>query len=430
MPEGSWGTLVGTAEPTDPWAAVPARFAVTKSIRDPWRPLVQPESAETNIAAKGRWLSSDFENGPRPPRGAYLLPARDPWRSVPDRTGVNSVATSHSPSRSTADQDKRLGATSFGLYALTASDPWSPTPRTTPNLVSPVDPWALSGELPSYDPHRRRFYAEPDGPRQRTPSSKAREIIAVLGVATPRERKRLTNEFELLFGEYPAPRLFQRLLGLAEKIDDGVHLLNAVELYQLWRERPDWQQVREQKYLTLLTLPKALTIVIARQDHDPEEMIDPYWLEDWWRLSRAEQGFYSFLDYVLHRIRDIWAPVWENEDDDDRAEQEIDRLVHDSSGMNVALRRGNPNVRSEIRERYETWRAKEEELLHEEAMQRARRRSFLSLQARPSTSSIAHPTVFPIVSMAEIDSWRLMPTEFPVPRQERAPTGLDGLACL
>lgn len=264
----------------------------------------------------------------------------------------------------------------LSLTAASVHDPWNPLTGQLSHgqsIAKPVDLWFETADLPPFDPRARRANWTTDSflqPISRDARSKAKWVVAILQPSTVNERARWLRAFEGIFFERTDEQFFRKIRSIAAEVGDPEPLLGAIAIKDMWQDRHDFQRRRLQggrlgTYLTdggALSWPKALRIAVARRDHDPSDMIDSVWLDDWLRLRWSAEGYWSFAEYAVWRAEreqfEDWELVASLRHEDARWAAGQISPVDDVSGVAVNIRTGHASVPPAVAKRYSEWREK------------------------------------------------------------------------
>lgn len=183
------------------------------------------------------------------------------------------------------------------------------------------DPFPVSGDLPDYDPTLDQRLGSEEwaifDPSRGEAKQKAAKIAMLLDVTTRRELNAAVAWLCALFMEHPRPATFLALERAALEGLDFATLRDMAALRELWAQHPEWWACRVlprhgckgatrwsrlARGATALSWALARRICLARAHYPVEQMIDPDWLGEWYRL-RPEPGMpVSFLNFIEEKI--------------------------------------------------------------------------------------------------------------------------------
>lgn len=242
------------------------------------------------------WHREDFEPARRAPRSI----AADFW--FPEFVDAR-------PSRPSAEADGGWG------------DPWDPAPlvrAARPDQARPgearqttsVGTWFDDAALPDFDPRAGTspFVLPSAAPREDDSVRRARWLVDILDIPSPRERRRWGRRFEELFDEFPQSKTFEALSGLALNGATPADLCEAGEFRRLWLATPAWWSVRGRGGSkpfpgrgTSLGWARIHRWLVRAGSVSAAELIRPEWLEEWLGLPPGP-GYWRFADYVEMRL--------------------------------------------------------------------------------------------------------------------------------
>lgn len=194
---------------------------------------------------------------------------------------------------------------------------------TQPAYAEPdaFDAFLSSVDLPDYDPTLNQRLGSEEwavfDPSRAVAKQKAAMIAALLDVTTRRELNAAVAWLEALFVEHPRPATFLALERAALEGLDFATLRDMAALRALWAQHPEWWVCRVLSRharngatslsrlangATALSWALARRICLARADYPVEQMIDPDWLGEWYRL-RPQPGLpASFVTFIEDKI--------------------------------------------------------------------------------------------------------------------------------
>jgi hypothetical protein len=183
------------------------------------------------------------------------------------------------------------------------------------------DAFPFSGDLPNYDPTLNQRLGSEEwaifDPSRGEAKQKAAKIAMLLDVTTRRELNAAVAWLSALFMEHPRPATFLALERAALEGLNFATLRDMAALRALWAQHTEWwvcrvlprhvckgptRLSRLAHGATALSWALARRICLARADYPVEQMIDPDWLGEWYRL-RPEPGTpVSFVTFIEDKI--------------------------------------------------------------------------------------------------------------------------------
>ena len=167
-------------------------------------------------------------------------------------------------------------------------------------------------EIPDYDADARQSPWDraqvDDGPVLWSARLKAAAITGLLEIVSVRQRQTSLTYLTELFSEFRHSSTFRAIERMAAGLD--FELLQAMaELKRYWIERDEWwagrygagtipAPARLSNGASVLSWRLAHRVCLARNDEQPQAMIEESWFEEWSNLSRGDDGFLRFIDYV------------------------------------------------------------------------------------------------------------------------------------
>ncbi|MEN3974287.1 hypothetical protein [Emcibacter sp. SYSU 3D8] len=170
-------------------------------------------------------------------------------------------------------------------------------------------------DIPDYDADARQSPWEQaeddDGPVLWKARLKAATITGLLEIVSVRQRETSLAYLTELFSEFRHSSTYRAIERIAAGLD--FELLQAMaELKRYWTERDEWwagrygfgaAPGRMTNGASALSWRLAHRVCLARSDEQPQTMIEESWFEEWLNLSRGDEGFLSFVDYVGVKCR-------------------------------------------------------------------------------------------------------------------------------
>jgi hypothetical protein len=183
------------------------------------------------------------------------------------------------------------------------------------------DTFPFSVDLPDYDPTLNQRLGSEEwaifDPSGGEAKQKAAIIATLLDVTTRRELNAAAAWLYELFVEHPRPATFSALERAALEGLDFATLRDMAALRALWAQHPEWWVCRilsrhaRNGATSVSRLPNGATalswalarrICLARADYPVEQMIDPDWLGEWYRLRPQPGTPVSFVTFIEDKI--------------------------------------------------------------------------------------------------------------------------------
>lgn len=324
-----------TAAPADPLPRVPEQ----PELGSPVEPLPPSSPATEEPPRRSGAAPPDPPSQGRPPEPLpHPSPEADgqPADTVPEQPPVpvpTPAPEEAEAARPITAADGDWGEDGFATATWPVPDAeLQPDPRadagTLPAHAEPdaFDTIPTSVDLPDYDPTISQRLGSEDwavfDPSRVRAKQKAVIVAALLDVTTRRELHAAVAWLEALFLEHPRPATFLAVERAVLEGLDFATLRDMAALRALWAEHPEWWVCRiPSRYArngatslsplangaTALSWALARRLCLARADYPVEQMIDPDWLSEWYRLRPQPGSPVSFVTFIEDKIADETA---------------------------------------------------------------------------------------------------------------------------